>query len=154
MIAFVVAAATAQIWLPPGAPAAATAAASRVGAMWPSVAAAAPRVGINSAAVTVGDHQWVIETVLNITQPCENCCDANVTCADNGDCQQHWTGPGLHICVPPQVPFVKTCATHPTTIDCVAGQVMVAIYGAVCTVSLAKAATDYMAHHKPASLVL
>jgi hypothetical protein len=154
MIVLIAAAATAQIWLPPGAPAEAAAAASRVSAMWPSVAAAAPRVGINSAAVTVSDHQWVIETALNITQPCENCCDANVTCADNGDCQQHWTDPGLHICVPPQVPFVKTCATHPNAIDCVAGQVMVAIYSAAFALALIKTTVDFWAQKKPAALVL
>jgi len=154
MIALLAAAATAQIWLPPGAPAEAVAAASRVAAMWPSEAAAAPRVGINPAAVTVGDHQWVIKTALNITHPCEACCGGNITCNDGGDCQQHWTDPALHVCVPPQVPFGKTCASHPNTIDCVAGQVMVSIYGVVGTVSLVKVIVDHLAQKKPSALVL
>lgn len=152
-VALIAAAAMAQIWVPPTAPANARRAASRVSLMWPSAAAAGPRFTVSSDAATVAEHQWVIQTVLNITEPCEACCSDNKTCAA-GSCQQYWDDPTLHICVPEAAPWATTCATHPGAIECPVGQLTAAIFGAASLASVVYATVQRNAALKDPSLVI
>lgn len=95
--------------------------------MWPTTAMARPRVRYSETG-TINDQQLVILDELNITYPCEACCNETALCNTGSTCELHWTSDTVHVCVPVQVIYTKLCATHPGMITCPVGQMTVSVF--------------------------